>query len=263
MSELARRAAFLIFNAGRTADRFVRVTDYLGAGTRQLADMREDSVCTWRDFYRTHPSHDGKLLPWEEDVVTRFVRSASDVLVIGCGSGRDVVAFAERGCRVTGVDSVDLAIGECRRILASRDLTAELVQGFFEDAHVTGAFETVVFSYYCYAAMLGTSRRVDALRKAAGLLKSGGHIIISHAVGNVPPRRILIQLGRLAGRLAGSDWRLEPGDLVWSNPGTAPSYSCTHVFAEGEVEREARSAGLQVDLRQVADNTAVFVLRSA
>jgi hypothetical protein len=47
------------------------------------------------------------------------------------------------------------------------------------------------------------------------------------------------------GALCQTDWRLEPGDLVWDSRGTARSYSYRHVFAAGEVEREANAAGLQ------------------
>ncbi len=246
---------------GQMAQRTARLTDYLAIGTRHLSDMRDDSRRTWLAFYDAHPSHDSRLLPWESEFVDRFVKHDADVLLIGCGSGRDLLPLAERQCSVTGIDPVGSSLDIARRMLAERGLTATLIEGFFEETSITGAFDAVIFSYYCYSVIPECRRRVAVLHRAAALLKPGGHIVISVASDTPRPHPVLVRLGRLSGALNRSDWRLEPGDLVWNNRQRSPSYSYTHVFEPGELEREAAVANLAVAFRQTAeDNTVVTVL---
>ena len=39
------------------------------------------------------------LMDWERDLFDRFVTPGATVLVIGAGTGRDVIPLVERGCR--------------------------------------------------------------------------------------------------------------------------------------------------------------------
>jgi len=255
------RSANLLFRVGHTAQRVARVTDYLAIGTRQLSDLRHDSLRMWQAFYDTHRFHDSRLMPWESDVVDRFVARGADVLLIGCGSGRDLLPLAERSCKVTGLDPVRTSLDIARGMLAERGLTASLLEGFFEEAALDGAFDAVIFSYYCYSVIPESGRRVEMLQKAARLLKAGGHIVVSVGSKTVRPHPWLVRVGQLSGALCGSDWRIEPGDLVWNNRQSAPSYSYTHAFKPGEIEREAEAANLAVVYRHTSeDNTAVTVL---
>jgi len=261
MSGLRKLAAALLFRLGQMAQRGARLTDYLAIGTRQLSDMRDDSLRTWQAFYERHTSHDARLLPWEIDFADRFIRPGDKVLLIGCGSGRDLLPLAERHCAVTGIDPVRSSLDIARRMLTEQGLTASLIEGFFEDTPIAGAFDAVIFSYYCYSVIPESRTRVAMLRKAATVLNAGGHIVVSVGSNAARPHRILVRIGQLSGALCYSDWRLEPGDLVWNNRENRPSYSYTHVFAPGEIEHEARTAGLTVVFqRQTEDNTIVTVV---
>ena len=264
MGRIRQVAASVLFHAGRTADRAARLSHYLAAGTSQLADMRGSIRDSWQDFYASDAARAPLLLPWEEALYERFIPADSHVLVIGCGSGRDLVAFAERGYQVTGIEPADAAIREARRMLLERTLSASLIEGFFEDATVSGAFDVVIFSYYCYAFIPVSRRRIEALKKAAGLLTPGGHIVVSHAANILPPRAFLIRLAQLSGRVFGSDWRLEAGDMVWDNRTIRPSYSYTHAFQPGELEHEAAAAHLKpVFSETTPDQSVVMVLGPA
>lgn len=261
MTGLRSLAAVVPFRMGQAAQRLARLSDYLAIGTRRLSDMRDDSRRTWQAFYDTHPSHDSRLLPWETDFVDRFVARGEDVLLIGCGSGRDLVPLVERGCRVTGIDPVRSSLDIARRTLADRGLTASLIEGFIEEASIPGTFDAVIFSYYCYSTIPESARRVAMLHKAASALNPGGHIVLSVGSNTPRPRALLVGVGRLSGALCRSDWQLEPGDLVWNNRQSGPSYSYTHVFEDGEIEREATAAHLSVAYRRASsDNTIVTVL---
>jgi SAM-dependent methyltransferase len=232
----------------------------MAIGTFRLADMRENIRQSWEDFHGAESPQAARLLPWEEVLVERFIPPGAQVLVIGCGGGRDLAALAERGCQVTGVEPSDSAISQAQRMLREQHVPATLVKGFFEDVPVPGAFDAVIFSYYCYAFIPVSRRRTDALRKAAALLKPGGYVLVSRASGTVRPRAALIRIARTVGALCGSDWRLEPGDVIWENRRRRPSYSFTHAFAVGELEREAAAAGLTTVCQEAtADGTVITV----
>lgn len=252
--------ALLLFHAGRMADRVSRATIYLGAGTRRLAEIQTDNARAWDAFYRSHPSHDRHLLPWEEEFIDRCVQPGATVLLIGCGSGRDLQPLVERGCQVTGIDPSREGLALAARLIDARGMSATLINGHFEDAPIAGAFDDVVFSYYSYSAIAMASRRVAALKKAAGLLRPDGDVIVSLPVALARPRKTLVRLARIAGALSGSDWRVEPGDFVSDNRELQPSFSISHAFAAGELEREAEAASLRPVYHRVSDDGTVVAV---
>ena len=72
------------------------------------------------------------------------------------------------GYRVTALEPARLAIATCRRQLAMRGLSAEIIEGFFEDVPLPRRFDVIIFSGCCYNFMPESRRRIAALRKAAG-----------------------------------------------------------------------------------------------
>jgi SAM-dependent methyltransferase len=259
MARIRQTAAALLFHLGRTADRLARASTYLAAGTRRMAELQADHRRSWDRFYRGHPSHDSTLLRWESEIVDTFIRPGFDVLLVGCGSGRDLVPLVEHGCRVTGIDASEAAITIAHRMLQTRGHSALLLTGFFEDLPIAGHFETVIFSYYAYASIPMSQRRRAALAKASALLKPGGHVVVSHAAGGTRPGVVLGRLARIAGALSRSDWRIEPGDLVWSDHSNARSISYAHIFEDGELETEAHAAQLRTVSHKVIDDAVVAV----
>jgi SAM-dependent methyltransferase len=261
MARLRRLARNVLFLTGRAADRAASLSHYLAVGTLQIAEMKDSIRRTWQDFYGAHAETETSFLPWEREFVDRFVPAGSRVLLIGCGSGRDLIAFAEHGCEVTGVEPVAAALQIAQRTLVERRLSATLVEGFFDDVSLAGGFDVAIFSYYCYASIPESARRIASLRKAAALLTPDGHLLVSHARHGVPARRGAIALARLAGALCRSDWRLEAGDLVWDNRTSAAAYSYTHTFEAGELAREAAAAGLTVVFERETGGTVAVALR--
>jgi SAM-dependent methyltransferase len=250
--------ARLLFLAGRMAERLSRTMVYLGAGTRRLKEMQADNVRAWDAFYDTHRSVELRLLPWEDAFLSRFIQPGAEVLLVGCGSGRDLLPLIENyRCRVTGIDSSTGGLALAERHLSERGLSATLIHGFFEETSIAETFDLVIFSYYSYAAIPMVRRRVAALRKAAALLKPAGHIVVSHASVVARPRAILVRLGRIAGVLTRSDWSVERGDVITDNRDDRPSFSFTHAFKDGELEEEAAAANLRVVFRQVADDNTI------
>ena len=63
--------------------------------------------------------------------LSQTLRRGSRVLDLGCGGGRHLIALAEAGHRVAGMDIAPRGLEHCREWLASSSLEAELVLGDF------------------------------------------------------------------------------------------------------------------------------------
>jgi SAM-dependent methyltransferase len=240
--------------------RIARLWGYVAASSRSLEDLKRGMRRRWQGFFDGDADILSGLMPWEVALFDRFIASGGDVLLVGSGSGRDLIALAERGCRVTGVEPAGDALRTARRVLADRRLKATLIEGFFEDTAVAGTFDAVMFSFHAYAYVPESRRRVDVLKKAAALLKTGGHVVVTHPAHMKRPHGIYIRLGRMAGAIAGTDWRVEPGDLIAVGVEHPSAINFVHAFADGDVEREAAAAGLQVVFRAAFDADEVIAV---
>lgn len=241
----------------RLAGGLSRLCHYFAASTLRLADIKEGVQQSWQGFNIREADIASGLMPWERDLVQRFVTPGAAVLVVGCGSGRDVLPLIERGCHVTGIDPASLALSVAQRALRERHLSADLIEGFFEDVPLSGQFDVVIFSYYSYSYIPESARRVDVLRKAVAHLAVGGHILVSYP--RMPRSRpFMIRLARIMGRLGGSDWQLESGDVVAGRTSRNKFYySYVHAFQPEEIDKESLAAGLRIVYRSDADDPLV------
>ena len=125
--------------------------------------MREGVRLRWHDFALDDEGIDAGLLSWERSFTEQFLPPNARILVIGCGSGRDVIAWSRQGHHVVGIDPAAAAIAAGRAALTARGLAAELLDGFFEDRPWAPAFDAVSFSYYTYC-YIPDSASVGAIR---------------------------------------------------------------------------------------------------
>jgi SAM-dependent methyltransferase len=226
--------------------RVSRVFLYLAIGTERLARFREGVELMWSDPWPT-TGDAGALFPVERELFDRYIPPASRVLVIGCGGGRDLIALAALGHTVTGVEPSPQAMDLCEIALREQGRAATLVRGFFEEAPVTGPFDAIVFSYFCYSYIPESARRIACLRKAAGLLAPRGRIFVSYVTMG-GPHPMLPRLARLSAALTGSDWSVEDGDAVsLRREGMPrPCFFLEHVFTGLGILEEIAAAGMEV-----------------
>jgi SAM-dependent methyltransferase len=198
---------------------------------------------------------------WEIGIADRWARAGMIVLFAGCGSGREVLALGARGCRVVGIDPAGQALKVARRVLAERGISAELMEGFVDDLPVPGRFDVVWFGDASYSLIPESARRIATLRRFASQLSVNGVVVANFQFPLHRPRAIAIRASRLAGALARSDWRMEPGDRFgFLTRNGQQFYSYGHAFTLEEFECEAAAAGLRVVDRQLPDDFAVYVL---
>jgi len=246
----------------RQIERLARGLYYVAAGTLRRDDLLHMSQRVWRDFNCSDRAILAGLHEWERDVYQRHVRPRDRMLIVGSGSGREALAFAEEGHEVVGVEPVPEAVAAARRVLQARGHDVQIIQASIEDAALPGAFDVIVFSCYCYIPQ--SSSRVAVLRQTAGHLRPGGRIIITYIPALAPFRAGAVTLAGLMARLTRSDWRPERNDVLHQarkqDGDTLEPLLYEHWFTHEEIEREARAAGLRVVERWRLPRTPTLVL---
>ncbi|GAA2076607.1 class I SAM-dependent methyltransferase [Actinomadura alba] len=115
----------------------------------------------------------------EADFIWRLLEldPCMEVLDLGCGYGRIANQLAERGCRVTGLDTTSSFLDRARRDATTRGVTVTYVEGDMRELPWTERFDRVVswftsFGYFDDA----DNRRV--LSEVVRAFKPGGRFMI-------------------------------------------------------------------------------------
>jgi SAM-dependent methyltransferase len=253
---------FSLFQVGLFFARAARVCYHVAAGTLTIDQLRLGIERTWEDFNPSDADIAAGLTRSEQEMITRFVAAGDDLLLVGSGAGRDLVALAGTGYRVTGVEPARRAVATCRRQLEMRGLSADVIEGFFEDVALPRRFDVIIFAGCCYDFIPESRRRIAALRKAAVHLAPRGRILINYMTAQ-SGHPMWIQLARLAAAVTRSDWRPERGDVILPLGPTRPLFHYEHPFGPGELEAEALAAGLRAAHHCDFPNTPVIVLEPA
>jgi SAM-dependent methyltransferase len=264
-----RRAARLWFRrlgllAARLGGFVARAAQRLTYATFTPAEMSALQVKEWEDFGEAGSVSSHRLFEWEEALFARHVRPKDRLLVVGAGTGRDVLPFLEQGHAVTALDIAPRALGALGEAARARGYEVTLLEGSVDEVELPpSAFDAVVFSWFCFGYLRGTQERRAALDRCRASLREGGRILVSYQLRPAPrdisARASALERG-LARVLGGA--ALEAGD-EFSMSGTAanPSVFFAHVFAPGQIEEDALSAGLEVVYRdQPAKGVGVLVL---
>jgi SAM-dependent methyltransferase len=255
---LARAA----FAASSLLIRAARLAVYAGLGALrrgQLVDLIRDE---WDEYGRSNWDWFAVLWDWEKDFYLRNLRAGDRVLLVGCGTGRDLVPLLEAGYAVDGLDLSPASIEICRTHLAHRGLSAPLVVGSVDEAPLSGPYDVVLFSWYAYGYLVGRAARIDALRSLAAHLAPGGRILFSYVLHDPKTSRIPTALARAVGALTGSDWRAEHGDMLTVGGGRRrPVIHFERRFEPAEVLAEVAEAGLRVLLHDHDVNGRISLKR--
>jgi SAM-dependent methyltransferase len=97
------------------------------------------------------------------------------VLIPGCGSGYEIVAFAEAGFEVTALDFSPAAVACARRIVGPA-LAARVVLGDFFTARLSAAPFDIIYER-TFLCSFSPARRAAYERRVADLVKPGGAFV--------------------------------------------------------------------------------------
>lgn len=251
-----------LYQAGRVLERAAKLAYYAAAGSMRIEDLQRAIAREWEEAgareSERYVSSFG-LTYWEQELYPRFLRRDDRILVVGCGTGRDLVALLQRGYRADGLDLSPGCTATARDVLTKRGLEADLFTGDIATVKLPRAFDAFVFSAFCYSLIPQSNVRIAVLRRMKEHLTPGGRIVISYIPCDPLPSRIPIRLMQLVARLSGSDWRPEYGDIVFLASRGKRFDHFEHRFPPGEFEWEARAAGLPVLFHDPGEATAVLI----
>jgi SAM-dependent methyltransferase len=248
MTRGRRRPLFVgLYYCARTVERAANFLFYAAAGAARLGDVRAAIQREWDGQAADSDAYIASgLMLWEREFYLAFLKPDDRMLLIGCGTGRDLLALRELGYRAEGLDVGPWCTARARAVLEARGLAAPVHTGTIETADVPGPFDVFIFSWFCYSYIPQAAVRIDVLRKLRDHLLPGGRILISYEPARTAPRRWTIRLARLFSRLSRSDWRLEYGDVVrLGEPGRYFEHY-EHRFTPESLADEVRAAGLTV-----------------
>jgi SAM-dependent methyltransferase len=199
----------------------------------------------WKEFNTSDDAIDAGLEPWEQRFYGKNLRLGDRVLLVGCGTGRDLIALRRLGHAVTGLDQSDTIIELARGNLARRGLTAELIAAPIETAELGGPYDAIIMSNLCYSCILETAARIAALKSIKSDLAPGGRVLMSYLFSSGRPARAW-RLARVSALLSRNDWRPERGDLFLPHDRSRRLLWIPHSFEAGAVRRECGAAGLKL-----------------
>lgn len=161
-------------------------------------------------------------------------------LDLGCGEGGDVVWLARQGWAATGLDISPTAVRRAREAAAAAGLPPERARFEVADLEAwTGQepYDLVTGSFFQSPVALD---RADVLRRAAGLVAPGGHLLVlSHAA---PPPWTAYDADGHGGDADAHDGAHPHGGAHAHGShahGGAPAHGAAHLFPSPQEELDA------------------------
>jgi SAM-dependent methyltransferase len=217
---------------------------FIAAGLLRRDELRAAGQEEWSTFNPSAADVDSGLTPDECQFYVRFLRRSDRVLLVGCGTGRDLLALRSMNYDVTGLEQIPAVAESARGHLARRGIEGTVQTGFIQTAELNGTYDAVIFSNGCYSYLHHSRERVKTLARIKAHLSADGRVLFSYL-----PFKRQSQIGRWLTRLAAvlgrTDWVPEPGD-IFSAELTTGVIRYEHDFEPHEFARECASAGLQV-----------------
>jgi SAM-dependent methyltransferase len=242
---------------GHGLTRITRVLAYASAGLLTRAQLGRAIAGRWSRWGLDEGYALLGLFGWEEPFVRRFLKPDDRILVVGSGSGREVIALRREGYDVEGLEPAAAAAELSRAIMKKAGVEARIRVGGIETVELDATFDLFIFSWYCYSYIAGRATRIAALRAVRAHLAPGGRVILSYIVGEPIPKRLPVMAAALAARLTRAGWTPEKNDVLSFEPG---GLHFEHHFEPGEIEGEARAAGLKVAALQLGDDGLIALI---
>lgn len=205
--------------------------------------MQTESIAEDYDeyFVGTH------LLELDRAFLDRHFTRPGRLIDLGCGSGRLVVHFTQRGFDVVGVDLSENMIRVCQRKQQQSGLTFELHQANICDlgAIADESCDYAICMFSTLGMVVGQERRRKALAEFRRVLKPGGLFglhLHNRWYNTFDPQGRRWLLGDLWKQLRRSP---ETGDKVQARYRGIPNLRL-HIYTASEIRRELKRANFNV-----------------
>lgn len=188
------------------------------------------------------------LWPWEAELIKNHFQGNEHVLVAGAGGGREVIALARLGYRVTAFDFSSHLTEACRLNLDKSGCIARVLEappdGIPEGLETHDA---LLVGRGFYHHIPGRLRRIAFLKACMACLAVGAPVILSDFFTRTVDSRFYRRAQALANcwrRLRNQSERVELGDWLTN--------TMQHAFTREEIEREFLEAGIKLEVYAIS-----------
>lgn len=120
--------------------------------------------------------------PWEIGrpqgaIVARAGKIRGRVLDVGCGTGENALFFAQRGCKVVGIDGARTAVAAAKRKAIARDLSCDfLVHDALSVSALASSFDGVIDSGFFH--VLSDEGRLTYREELSNVMATGATLVL-------------------------------------------------------------------------------------
>jgi hypothetical protein len=213
---------------------------FLGIASECTLDRLDEQYYLQTPYYLTDAYNQRGLFDWERQAIERHFPSTGRIVVIGAGSGREMIALAGLGYEALGYESHE-ALTAYGQDLLLRTGTPGLILPMTRDQWPAdpGPIDAVVIGWGVYHSIRTRPVRVAFLRTMRAALGDGTPVLLSFFTRQGAPlyQRTVARVGSNIRRLQRRP-PIELGDVL------APFVA--HQFSDGEIEAELKAAGFQL-----------------
>jgi len=193
----------------------------------------------------------------EKNFVYRYLKKGATILVVGCGGGRECLALAQTGFKVTGIDFIKECVEAASRNAAKENLNIEFIElditkPFFQKE---SKFDAIMLPALLYSLIPSQNKRIDVLRKLSANLKQNGKIFLNFLLAEKFIERNQ-RFKKVISRLTRGNIPLEDGDAVEGDG------EFKHYFNENQIRQEIKTSGFRIEELNLNDPFNSFAVLS-
>jgi len=212
--------------------------------TQALLDALEEKYSQENELGFFVSCIQGGLDDFEKSLVCGPMARRGYLLDIGCGAGREALAFSRLGYRVKAIDISRAMLDRAQASAQKEKLSIEFEKMSVTDLRLKDVFDYALFSSGVYNGIPTKALRIASLSQVIHSVRPGGKIFVPVAAVR---RRVLSRgfvvdcLRRFLGRLFGENIAMEPGDVLIRkiSPASDSRIGAFHHFFSSTREIEA------------------------
>lgn len=185
----------------------------------------------------------------EKDIFSKFLKPKSSILVLGCGAGREALAFAKEGHDVTAVDFSERMIEEAKKISKGEEI--EYLCENMLTMELDEKYDCITMLAQLIEHVPERKARIGLLERLKGYLNKNGTIVMTTHERNIDDGYRLMWTMEYVMKKP-FDWGYELGDTRLAK--TQPEIKKEkrngmffHLYTRKEAAEDIRSAGLKLE----------------